>query len=46
MGLTAALIPVCVLATFEGGLFMLPAAMSLLMIDGAQRPAPHSAPGS
>jgi hypothetical protein len=30
---TVALIPVCVLTVFEGGLFMLPAALALLLID-------------
>jgi len=30
---TSALMPVCVLTAFEGGLFMLPAALALLVID-------------
>ena len=36
---TVVLIPVCVLTVFEGGLFMLPAVLTLLAID-----ARHSAP--
>lgn len=34
---TIALIPICVVTTFEGGLFMLPAALSLLLIDVSRR---------
>jgi predicted branched-subunit amino acid permease len=30
---TAALIPLCILTVFEGGLFMFPAALALLVID-------------
>lgn len=33
MGLAVALLPICVLTTFEGGLFMLPAVVALLAID-------------
>ena len=33
MGVSAALIPLCSLTTFEGGLFMLPAVVTLLAID-------------
>jgi hypothetical protein len=35
IGLTIGLLPICVLATFEGGLFMLPAAITLLAIDAS-----------
>jgi len=33
IAVTAALIALCVLTAFEGGLFMLPAALALLVID-------------
>ena len=39
---TVVLIPVCVLTAFEGGLFMLPAVLTLLAID-ARHPAPQGA---
>lgn len=35
IGVTVALLPICVLATFEGGLFMLPAVLALLAIDAS-----------
>ena len=41
---TVALIPVCVLTTFEGGLLMLPAVLTLLAIDArfsASQAVPH-----
>jgi hypothetical protein len=41
MGLTIGLLPICVLTAFEGGLFMLPAAITLLAIDASN---PASAP--
>jgi hypothetical protein len=34
-GVTVALLPICVLAAFEGGLFMLPALVTLLAIDAS-----------
>jgi hypothetical protein len=43
MIVTVVLIPVCVLTVFEGGLFMLPAVLTLLAID-ARHPAPQVAP--
>ena len=43
MIVTVVLIPVCVLTVFEGGLFMLPAVLTLLAID-ARHPAPQAAP--
>ena len=43
MIVTVVLIPVCVLTTFEGGLFMLPAVLTLLAID-ARHSAPQAAP--
>jgi hypothetical protein len=39
---TVALIPICVLTTFEGGLLMLPAVLALLAID-ARSSAPQAA---
>jgi hypothetical protein len=42
MIVTVVLIPVCVLTVFEGGLFMLPAVLTLLAID-ARHPAPQAA---
>jgi len=46
IGVTVALIPICVLTTFEGGLFMLPAVVALLVIDTTKAtPNPtHTAP--
>jgi hypothetical protein len=44
MVVTVVLIPVCVLTTFEGGLFMLPAVLTLLAIDARHstlQAAPH-----
>jgi hypothetical protein len=35
IGVTIALLPICVLTAFEGGFFMLPAALALLAIDAA-----------
>ena len=43
MIVTVVLIPVCLLTVFEGGLFMLPAVLTLLAID-ARHPAPQVAP--
>lgn len=37
---TVALIPVCVLTTFEGGLLMLPSVVTLLAIDARFRTPP------
>lgn len=42
MIVTVVLMPVCVLTVFEGGLFMLPAVLTLLAID-ARHPAPQAA---
>ena len=42
MIVTVVLIPVCVLTAFEGGLFMLPAVLTLLAID-AKHPVPQAA---
>jgi hypothetical protein len=39
IGVTVLLIPICVLTTFEGGLFMLPAAVSILVIDAVKASA-------
>jgi hypothetical protein len=49
MGVTGFLIPACLVAVFEGGLFLLPAVISLLLIDAtrvqaAGRPAQPSRP--
>ncbi len=43
IGLSLLLMPACVLLAFEGGLFMLPALISMFLIDVASGSAPTSA---
>jgi hypothetical protein len=51
IGVTVTLMPVCLLTAFEGGLFMLPAALTMLALDlnnptatTSNRPPSHSQP--
>jgi hypothetical protein len=43
IGISLLLMPACVLLAFEGGLFMLPAIVSMFFIDVASGPASPSA---
>jgi hypothetical protein len=41
IAVTVAALPICVLTVFEGGLFMLPAALALLALDASHSASPR-----